>query len=545
MRNTLKRRTFLKSAPAVAAGLSIFQAGRAAAGTGTEKAPPGKLPYKIVYNQDDSAVFIQTDEPIEKEHVLGMVDEVARGGADCFLACVQNHKTSYPSDVWEPIWYEYKAHGTVFGRKGESWIRHARQAMRLAEMGYDYPELVMKRCREKGIAPGISIRMDDAHYRGPHSVGKSMVTARLAQFYQNTDLYLKGPDTERMGGSWALNYEKPEVREHYLALIRELVERYDMEVLDLDFMRHPPYFDRKDLDRHCETMTGFLHEVHTLCHSSGRNISLMARVPSTPANCLGLGLDVGAWARERLVNGIALGMKNCTGWEAPVDAFREITGENVSIYPGTERQAGRTALVNTGRADESEKASATRWTREMFRGFAAGQLANGADGIYLFNFFVGNSQMMDVLSGLAAPERLVGVKKAYRLTTYGTAHTEEADLPMQVPVTVPARQSRKFEMLLASEPEEVLVEAVAICDRMPEAHEIWLQMNDTPLGHATRISREKEDLGYYSWHHFMGNSTAAVFRVPAGTIIDGWNNLTLRNEGEPLMVLGLAVRIID
>ncbi len=537
------RRAFLKTSAAVGLGWGATYTSLGALAAEPRKGVPGKLPYKTVYNQDDSVLF-RRDEPIEPEDVDRMVDQVVEGGADLFLACCNNHKTNYQSEAWEPIWDEYRKHGTVFGLIRDGWLQHAQQAMRLADLGVDYPERVIKRCKQRGIACGVSIRMDDAHYRGPNAVGQSMVNDRLARFYQNRELYLAGADNlKRSSGKWALNYERPEVRAHYLTLIRELVQRYDWDVLDLDFMRHPPFFDRHDLDRHCETMTGFLREISELCRAPGRNVSVMARVPSTPSNCRGLGLDVAAWAKEGLVRGIALGMKNCTGWEAPADAFRSLVGPDIAIYAGTERQAGRTASVHLPSATNEEKSSATSWSREMYRGFTAGHLANGADGVYLFNFFLTSLRQIDVLSEMHSLEQLRGKEKAYRITTYGTTHTEEADLPMQVPVHVPEKHARRFSMLLAAEPKELPAEALVILDRHAVPDDLWLQFNDTPLGHAAQVSDDPEYQRYYSWGNILDETTAAVFKVPSKAIRDGRNDLVFMNEGKPITVLGLVVRV--
>jgi hypothetical protein len=289
-------------------------------------------------------------------------------------------------------------------------------------------------------------------------------------------------------------------------------------------------------------MTGLLREISEIFRSSGKNISLLARVPATPANCRGLGLDIGAWAREGLINGIAPGMKNCTGWEIPADAFRPLVGPGVSVYAASERQAGRTALRNI--SEEGEDAnSALRWTREMLRGYAAGHLANGADGIYLFNFFLGNLPIIDVLGEMKSLDSLRGKPKVYRITSYGREHAEEVDLPMQVPVHVPAHQARRFEMLLSREPVKVKAEALVILDREASAGEVWLQLNETPLGHAIRSSVKPEDSRYYSWCNIVKNATAAVFDVPVTAIRDGRNHLVFRNEGRYLNVLGLVLRI--
>ncbi|MFO7901382.1 MAG: hypothetical protein R6U98_01880 [Pirellulaceae bacterium] len=536
-----QRRSFIKASSAVALGLGACRGVLSASADRSKAEGQGKLPYRVIYNQDDTNLFYRLEEPIEPEHVDGMVDEVADAGADLFLACCNNQRVNYPSQVWETMWDEYRERGTVFGGKRESLLKMVRQEMRLADMGCDYLERVVRRCAERGIASGISVRMDDFHWRGPDSVGKNTIDKRLGRFYQNREIYLPESEWDRHGGRWAYDFEHPDVREHYLALIRELVERYEMDVLDLDFLRHPVFFDRRDLAKHCETMTGFMREVNKACAGSGKSILISARVPSTPANCRGLGLDVAAWSNEGLVNGIALGMKNCTGWQAPVDAFRSLVGPNVSIYGATERQAGRTASANLGGEVDQKKSSAKSWSREMFRGFAAGYLACGADGIYLFNFFVGNRDLKDVLAEMHALESLRGKQKAYRLTSYGRTHAVEADLPMQVPMSVPAQQARRFEMFLAAEPTSVQAEAVVLLDRALAADDVWLQLNDTPLGHAIRISAEPLEERYYSWWNIL-DVAAAVFSVPASAIKDGRNQLVVRNEGESVSVLGLAIR---
>lgn len=537
MANALKRRSFLKTSSAFALGLGLTKPEFSSLKVSDTT---GMLPYRVIYD-DDSVNIFPSDEPATPEHLDQYIDKIADAGVDLYLQCAGYHRVFYQSEVWEPWWKEYRERGTIFGKKVEGGWINASPFLQLAEMGVDFMERSLKRARHRGMAAGITMRMDDLHYRGP-SLGKHTIDERLSRFYQNEDLYLSGPNTKRHGGRWALNYEKPEVREHYLSLFRELVDRYDFDVLNLDYLRHPPYFDRQELDKHRKTMTGFLRQINRIFESSGKRISLLARVPATPANCMEQGLDVGAWAKEGLVGGIAPGMKNCTGWEVPADAFRRVVGPGVSVYAASERQAGRTALRNIGES-AGDASSALRWSREMWRGYAAGHLANGADGIYLFNFFLGNLPIIDVLRDLRSLDQLRGKPKAYRLTSYGSQHAEEVDLPMQVPVYVPAHQARKFEILLAREPGNMKAEAIVVTDRKADAGEVWLQLNETPLGHANRISGEPAKEEYYSWWNIVDGAGAAVFDVPVTAIRDGRNHLVFRNEGQNLNVLGVALRI--
>jgi len=553
MAQKFERRSFLKTSSALALGLGAFPADLASSGQKRERSSRGKLPYKIVYNQDDTDIFYRTEEPIEPEHVDRMVDECADNGVDLFIACCNNHKVNYRSLVWETMWGEYKVRGTVFGGQDARKIHMAKQMMRLADKGCDYLGQALKRSRERGLAFGVGIRMDDFHWRGPKTLGENMVNERVAAFYRNHENYLT--DTGRVGGRWALNYERREVREHYLSLIREIVERHDIDFLDLDYMRHPVFFDKQDLDRHCTTMTGFLREIHHLFKVNKRTASILARVPATPANCRELGLDVGAWAREGLISGVAPALKGSTGWETPIDEFRRSVGKEVSILAAVERAADRTSWSDNGsnsstrtdRPNYVDDRRLTSWSRETIRGFAAGQLAGGADGIYFFNFFVGNRSLIDALAEIRSLEGLHGKKKTYLVTTYSTSRNGETDLPMQVPVTIPEQQNRQFVMLMAAEPADLEFEAQVILDSRAVPGDVWLQLNDVPLGHAKKIlGRAEKDKSYYSWWNrdVPEELSAAVFKLPSKAIRDGRNYLVFRNDGKPVQVLGLAVYTI-
>ena len=125
-----------------------------------------KLPYRVLYNQDNSNLFFVTAEPLTPEHVDRMVDEVADGGADALLLCPNAQRTSYPSAVWQPVWDGYRPGDPSFwgGRGHQIAAREhmVTQMRRLAER-CDYVERALSRCAQRRIAPGISIRMNDMH----------------------------------------------------------------------------------------------------------------------------------------------------------------------------------------------------------------------------------------------------------------------------------------------------------------------------------------------------------------------------------------------
>ena len=307
-----------------------------------------KLPYRVLYNQDNSNLFFVTAEPLTPEHVDRMVNEVADGGADALLLCPNAQRTSYPSAVWQPVWQPvwdgYRPGDPSFWGGGGHQIA-AREHMvtqmrRLAER-CDYVERALSRCAQRGIAPGISIRMNDMHDAPwPDSHLHS------AFYREHREWHLRG-QAGRDWGSVGLDYAHREVRDHLLALIGELAGRYRFELLELDFLRFAQYFDGTDPEGQRRTMTAFLHEVREVLSAASRPVALMARIASNPGAALELGFDVRSWAREGAVDAISCGSFLLTGWEMPVDRYRRLVGDDIAVYACTDSAAGRRGSRDT------------------------------------------------------------------------------------------------------------------------------------------------------------------------------------------------------
>jgi len=145
----IQRRTFIGASSILALGMRVrdLEASRAGASVATA----GKLPYKMIYD-DDSVNIFPSEEPATPEQLDRYVDKVADAGADLYLQCTGYHRVFYESKVWEPWWEEYKKKGTVYGKKvAGGWI-NASPFVQLAEMGVDFLEHALKRCRERNMA---------------------------------------------------------------------------------------------------------------------------------------------------------------------------------------------------------------------------------------------------------------------------------------------------------------------------------------------------------------------------------------------------------
>ena len=202
---------------------------------------------------------------------------------------------------------------------------------------------------------------------------------------------------------WQWDYAKPEVREHFLSVIREACRRYDAaDGVELDFLRFPTFFKKGEVS--VDTMTDFVGQIHEILKaaSAGRKepLRLLVRVPETPEKALAIGLDVEQWMRRDWVDALIAG-NGFIFSDDPVTPWRGITrAHGVPLYGVIERTPAYSGryFVRFG-------------TPEGMRAAVATLLELGADGIYFFNYTV--PQEMSLFAEIAEPVKLAALPKEY------------------------------------------------------------------------------------------------------------------------------------
>lgn len=325
------------------------------------------------------------------------IDIMAGTGVTDMLINVNCQRTNYRSDVWEAVW-----DGQDYGDNQRSFY----------EQGGDYPEHMMRLCRNKGLTPWISIRMNDSH-AAPESMHDDPYHSTFWREhpdwwvvpYRFTDWYDR-----------ALNYGQQEVRDHYMALIREVCRRYDMDGLELDFMRFVRYFRPGHEQEGAELMNAFVADVRRVVEASaqrvGHKIELGVRVPTRPQTARGLGLDAIAWARQGLVDLIvAQSDFKSSDSDIAVELWKELlAGASVKLAAGFEDaidSGGHVCLWNMIETHQS------RPTVQQARGLVLAALHRGADGIYLMNHHDGAHFWDDVDDGLSHTRSDVEIFRQY------------------------------------------------------------------------------------------------------------------------------------
>ena len=172
------------------------------------------------------------------------------------------------------------------------------------------------------------------------------------------------------------------MRDHYRALIIETLERFDIDGLELDFMREPYLFSVGQEQQGRQVLTEWLRGIRSLVDDAakrrGHAVMIGVRVPSDPHTALGLGLDAPVWAKEGLVDLVVVTPRWATlEFAMPLEKWRRLLGDRVTLAGGLE------VIYRTGSPDIPVR----HVSREEATGAAVAVLSGGADVVYLFNYF--------------------------------------------------------------------------------------------------------------------------------------------------------------
>ena len=248
--------------------------------------------------------------------------------------------------------------------------------------GVDPYQVAVGLCRAKGVSPWLSFRMNDCHF--PYD---KKYIYNLGFWRDHPELWIDPSSTNRTSGAWqtrAFDYRKPPVQEHMLAYIREALERYDVDGIELDWMRFEHHAPR-DVARTegAAALNAFTRQAKALVaefeKKRGHEIRLAARVDSDPESALNHGMDWRTWAKEGLVDWLVA----CNFWDT-VDfnlPFASWSAELKTINPRVLLLPGLDCGIHL-------PGQGHRYlTADEYAGWGDKMYRQGAKGIYFFNLF--------------------------------------------------------------------------------------------------------------------------------------------------------------
>ncbi len=358
---------------------------------------------RVLYNLDgDSCMTLRAGRngpgPITLQDLTNLVSELTGPGSqvDTFLVCVNAQVLYYPTRM-----------GTLRGTLSTAeerarWSPHERQRFENLERfygaGIDPYAVLLAEARRRELETLLTFRMNDAH----------------GNDFLRTAFWQDHPEFRLPNG--ALDFSHGAVRDYVYGLIEETVRRYDTDGLELDFQRFPTFFKGGTAGENIAAMNAFVERVRRLLDNEGsrrgRRLLLAARAPTdygqsrpVPAQAVAASkaCDIAEWNRrgwvdfltvsDWLFNSETLGLADWKTWVPGIPIYG-------AIQPESRPSANDRHCEHCLGVDGYLRSARERWS-------------DGANGIYLFNFFTSREwpeptePPFEVLSQLGDRDRLL------------------------------------------------------------------------------------------------------------------------------------------
>lgn len=325
---------------------------------------------RVLYNFDgDSCLSTKAGGrgpvAVTAEDVRKLIEEVAYAGSqvDTILVCINAQVMYYPTKI-----------GTMRGalstpEEREKWPASEKQRFQnlknFFDAGVDPYAIMLEETRRRGKEALLTFRMNDDH----------------GNDFLRTQFRVDHPEYHL--GSGALNFDHEAVRDYTIDLIGEAVRRYDSDGIELDFNRFPAFFKSGTTAERVAKMNSLVERIRRMLDEAGkergRKLILSVRIPSnfgrklpTPETSRELGCDVPHWVKREWVDFVTVSEFLFTRYDLPVKPWKEaISG--APVYGGIECTEG---------GSKEQYLSSGKYRKEARR-----LESEGADGIYLFNFF--------------------------------------------------------------------------------------------------------------------------------------------------------------
>lgn len=527
--------------------------------------------HRTLYNGDCNYLFAQDYRPADQREgpynasaLDTHVDLLADSGVDTYVINPNGQVPWYPSRALDHVLTGYTRGDRDYvspnyppvsddfpAERRDQMIDIAiamlDRLLDLQEAGVDWIAHLAQRARQRGVSPWASIRMNDAH--GANSWETSFFNSPP----QRDPRYrLKGiplnPKNEPQRAFQVCDFSHQCVRDYYLTLARELIEDYDFDGIELDWIRYPACCDPTATQQQIDLMTQWTAEVRAIANARKKRCFLGLRIPARLGALRTIGIDVVAMARQGILDFVTLSNFWQTTWDIDYHALRRQLGDDVAIYGGVEGAPN----WMFARAPDSDKQyyRLLPTSDELIRGNAAGKLAAGADGIETFNWFCSDvtrpvlqtsrdhPARYEILAETKSLDAMRGKAKHYALSTtvnfWTPRYFESAG---QIPALIETGGWKTFHLHMASEPgdAELTLRVQVIIDRTDAPPDLGVSLNGCwPSFDAAPTEELILPTGPYT--HHVEQHMGLNYTLPLSAIRDGINELIVyhgSDEGFP------------
>ena len=373
----MNRRTFLHAGAGAVLGASLLPAAAA------NSTLPVELPdaHRQAMQRRHRRIVVQYDanDPMWSYWKLHRNDDTS---FDRFRDTVFSYMDEPGSQI-DAIWWDIGGSplGSAYPSKIEPPVDHPLLQQWLRG-GVDWVEQLVKETRRRKLEVFWNHRISEVECLPEGGLSK-----------QPHPLKVEHPDWVARASWWPQgmwNLAAAGLREHKVAILRELATRYDLDGIQIDFSRHVPCLPvgrQWELRGH---VTEFMRMVRQMllevAQRRGRPLLLAAKVPQTPDGCRADGLDVAAWAQQNLVDVLTLGSRSM---DVAVEGIRAMVGNGVQLQPCF---------------DDHHTTDGYRYgSIEFLRGVFANHFQRGANGVVTFNWSIGTPEVCRRVGSDAGP----------------------------------------------------------------------------------------------------------------------------------------------
>jgi len=310
--------------------------------------------YRVIFNSDGHAVFKDAGGNLDRwiENLFGPLEN---SHVDALFWCdgAGGNTANYDSKVLE-------RNGLRAGKADPA-------LQKLIKEGNDPPRVVVREAHKRKLDVFFSFRINDIH--------DAFLPEERATFKVEHPEWLIGKKKYGSVTSYetALNFAVKEVRDLKVRVIDEIFEKYDFDGLEIDFLRSAPYFLPGTEQKNAPLLTGMLKRIRQHLDKRGRKrgrpIRLAVRVDESLAGCRNDGFEVPRWLKDGLVDHLILGSGVI---DIEIAQFKKLASRRgVPVYPCLYGWPSRYSPI----------------PQTLAAGTALTYWQQGADGIYLFNWF--------------------------------------------------------------------------------------------------------------------------------------------------------------
>ena len=351
-----------------------------------------KRPRLIYYNDAHHFHGKRVDPPVSLPKLRWPVDEIAGTGVEMLsIGMGYGDVFFHNSKIGKSILQTEDVISSPIDWRIKAMARDA------AAMGTDQLHEIISRGKQLDIPVLPSLKMNNGQAPGAYRCGN------FKEIQGETVCLREAPN------EWAYDFTHPAVHEYKLSLIREMLDDYNADGIELDFLFFADYFREKDLERGKRLMSDYVASVRSLAREvgakKGRDLTVMARVFATEQENLNSGRDVRGWLDEGSLD-IIVG--------EPSNSLFETSMSDATWLAEAATQSGVASYIRPPLRVYDERTATP--DVEMYRALSHSLQARGFAGMYLgYLYWPLRNLEQQILRDTAYPEITDRLNKRYIL----------------------------------------------------------------------------------------------------------------------------------